>query len=212
VAAILDLDPIATFTHDLPVANPLYAYPPVPAEQLAQGEQLAIHTFGNLLSGIRSPRHMYMGAWRDPDPLGFLPGGEDEPPTSILLTVMCGVAPYETPASLVDAATIYNAVDRSRLRIDLARREGEWRPTFIEVEVNGPALKSMFRSVWKGDDIAQLDLEFGMTPPATRNGPLDFAFRATMPGKFNANDPVAGPTARIQVYGTVGPLPKWVNF
>ncbi len=212
MAAILVLDPIATFTHDLAVANPLYAYPPVAAEQLAQGEQLAIHTFGDLLSGIRSPRHMYMGAWRDPDPHGFLPGGENEPPTSILLTVMCGVAPYETPASLVDAATIYNSVDRSRLRIDLARQEGEWRPTFIEVEVNGQALQSMFRSVWKGDDIAQLDLEFGMTPPGTRNAPLSFAFRATMPRKFNANDPVTGPTARIHAYGTVDPLPKWVNF
>lgn len=210
--AILDLDPIATFTHDLPVTSPLFAYPPVAADELAQGEQLAIYTFGDLASGLRSPRHMYMGAWRDPDPNGYLPGRDAEPPSSLLLMVACGVAPYESSTSLVEMATAYNTVDRARLRMDLERDCDGFRPTYIEVEVSGLALKSMFRSVWKGDDIASLDLEFGLTPPATRRDPLSFAFRATMPRKYNAADPVTAPTARIQVYGTVEPLPKWVNY
>lgn len=209
---ILELDPIATFTHDLSVASPLHAYPPVPAEQLGQGEQLALHTFGSLLSGIRSPRHMYMGAWRDPDPRSGLPGGEAEPPTSLLLMVMCGVAPYESPPSLLEMANAFNTLDRARLRLDLARVDDGFQPSFLEVEVSGLALNSPFRSVWKGDEISSLDVDLELKLPATRADALYFSFRGTLPRRFNAGEKVSDPTAHVQVEGRVEPLPRWVNY
>ncbi|MDP9422313.1 MAG: hypothetical protein M3Q19_05675 [Pseudomonadota bacterium] len=209
---VLDLDPIATFTHDLPVANPLYAYPPVPAEQLGQVEQLALHSFGSLLNGIRSPRHMYMGAWRDPDPRSGLPGGEAEPPTSLLLMVMCGIAPYESPSSLLDLANAFNTVDRARLRIDFVREGDAFRPSFVEVEVSGLALKSPFRSVWNGDEIGSLDADFEITAPASRYDAMRFAFRGTLPRRFNAGEELSDPVAHVRVEGRVDPLPRWVNY
>ena len=210
--AVLALDPIATFTHDLPVASPLHAYPPVPADELNQGEQLALYTFGNLLAGIQSPRHMYMGAWRDPDPHAGLPGGEEKPPTSLLLMVMCGVAPYETPRSIIEMAQQFNTRDQARLRVDLARVDGGFRPSWLEVEITGEGLKRGFRSVWAGDEIAALDLDFELSPPATRADPLGFKLRGKLPRRYNKGEAVTDPTARIQVEGTVNPLPRWVNY
>jgi hypothetical protein len=68
-AAPPPLEPIAILTHDYSPRSPLQSWPPVPAEVLHQGEQLAIHTFGSLLHDIGSPRHIYPASWRDPNPV-----------------------------------------------------------------------------------------------------------------------------------------------
>jgi hypothetical protein len=111
--AILPLEPVAVFTHDYSSRSPLSSWPPVPAEGLHQGEMLAIQTFGSLLQEIRSPRHIYFTAWRDPSPEGYALSEQDKPPTAILFVAQFGVAPYETSPSLIETAEMFNRLDRA---------------------------------------------------------------------------------------------------
>lgn len=138
--AILSLEPIAVFTHNFRSRSPLSSWPPVPAEQIHQGEMLAFKAFGSLLEGIRSPAHIYMASWRDPDPRGYPETEQDEPPTSIFFVGNFGVAPYKTTPSLIETADMFNRLDRALLRMKLVRDEGgSFRLDDLEVEMTDPS-------------------------------------------------------------------------
>ena len=81
----------------------------------------AIKTFGSLLADIRSPRHIYFTWWRDPGTGGHRPAEKDKPPTAILFGAQFGIAPYETSASLLETAEMFNRLDRAQLRLDSVR-------------------------------------------------------------------------------------------
>jgi hypothetical protein len=213
--AILPLDPIATFTHDYTSGSPLHSWPPVPAETLHQGEQLAIRTFGSLLQDIRSPRHIYFAAWRDPDPASGLPDMQDKAPTGILFFAHFGAAPYETPVSLVELAELYNAYDRAHVRLDLARGDdGSFQLDSLELELNDPSSPKgrHFRSVWHGEEIKGLDLSLQLDPPTTRLDPFRFHIRGRLPRRYNRGAEVEQEHVEFTASGGAMPLPSWVNY
>ena len=212
--AILQLDPIATFTHDYASRSPLQSWPPVPAEELHQGELLAIKAFGSLLEGIRSPRHMYMACWRDPDP-SRLPGEEGKPPTAILFSAQFGVAPYETTRSLLEMAEMFNGLDRAGLRLDLVRdADGEFRLDGLELELNDPSSgkERRFRSCWQGEEIKGLDLSLQFDAPATRRDPFRFHIRGRRPWRYNRGAEIESEHVEFSASGGAMPLPSWVNY
>ena len=213
--AILPLEPVAVFTHDYASRSPLSSWPPVPAETLHQGERLALHTFGALLEGIRSPRHIYFTAWRDPDPHSKLPGEEDKRPTGILFMAQFGVAPYESSGSLVELAEMYNRQDRARLRLDLVREgEGPFRLDALEMELNDPSSPKgrHFRSCWQGEEIARLDLSLQFDAPATRRDPFRFHIRGRLPRRYNRDAKIEQEHVEFTASGGAMPLPSWVNY
>jgi len=213
--AILPLEPIAIFTHDFRSQSPLRSWPPVPAENLHQGEMLALHTFGSLLEGIRSPRHIYFASWRDPDPNAYPEAERSKPPTSIFFVGNFGVAPYEVTASLIETAEMFNRLDRALLRFTLVRDEhGSFRLDDLEVEMTDPSPTKprMFRSCWKGEDIAGLDLSLQFDAPATRLDPFRFHMRARLPRRYNRNDPIEEEHVEFTASGGAMPLPSWVNY
>ena len=212
----LSLDPIAVFTHDFRSKSPLMCWPPVPAEQLHQGEKLAIHAFGSLLADIRSPRHLYSASWRDPDPKAYPESEQDKPPTSILFVGNFGVAPYELSPSLLETAEMFNRLDRALLRLKLARDgEGELRLDALELEMTGPQSEkaSMFRSCWKGaEEIRALDLSLQFDAPATRRDPFRFHLQARLPRRYNCGEKIEAEHVAFTASGGAMPLPKWVNY
>lgn len=213
--AILPLEPIAVLTHDFPSRSPLHAWPPVPAEALHQGEQLAIHAFGDLLKDIRSPRHIYFTAWRDPDPNSGRPGEQDKPPTRILLHAQFGVAPYEVSASLVETAEMFNRLDRASLGLDLARDAGgDFQLASLQLEMTDPSSEKgrMFRSCWKGEEIRTLDLSLQFTPPASRTDSFRFHLQARLPRRYNRGAEIEQEHVSFSASGGAMPLPHWVNY
>jgi hypothetical protein len=213
--AHLTLDPIAIFTHDHASHSPLNSYPPVPADTLHQGELLAIKAFGSLMEGVRSPRHMYMACWRDPDFHGLLPGNEDKPPTRILLSAQFGRAPYETSASLLEMAEMFNRLDRAGLRLDFLRdADGLLRLDSLELEMNCPssAKDRLFRSCWKGAEVSSLDLSVQFHAPATRRDPFRFHIRGRLPRRYNHGETIEGEHVEFSASGGAMPIPSWVNY
>ena len=212
---VLPLEPIAVFTHDYGSKSPLKSWPPVPAEAIHQGEALALHAFGDLLKDIRSPRHIYFAAWRDTDPRGYLPGEEANPPTAILFSAQFGVAPYETSASLLDLANMFNLRDRAGLRLDFVRDdEGMLRLNGLELEMNDPSSGTdrHFRSCWQGDEIGGLDLSLQFDAPATRLDPIRFHISARLPRRYNRGAKIEDERVEFTASGGAMPLPRWVNY
>ena len=212
---ILSLEPIAVLAHDYHSRSPLRSWPPVPAEDLHQGEMLAIKAFGSLLDGIRSPRHIYFASWRDPDPSGYLEGEQDKPPTRILFGGLFGVAPYETSISLLETAEMFNRLDRAHLRLDLVRdEEGNFRLEGLEVDLNDSSSERdrHFRSCWKGEEIQGLDLSLQFDAPETRHDPFRFHFRARLPRRYNRGAAIEQEYVELTASGGAMPLPRWVNY
>jgi len=213
--AVLSLEPIAVFTHDFRSQSPLHSWPPVVAEEIHQGEALAINTFGSLLDAFRSPRHIYFASWRDPDPKWHSETERDKPPTAILFAAQFGVAPYETSSSLIETAEMFNRLDRAQLRLDLVRDEdGAFRLDGLEVEMNDPHSPKarMFRSCWKGEEIKRLDLSLQFDAPTTRLDPFRFHIRARLPRRYNRRDPIEQEHVEFSASGGAMPLPSWVNY
>jgi hypothetical protein len=212
---ILGLEPIAVFTHDHDSPSPLRSWPPVPAEQLHQGEMLAIRTFGSLLEHIRSPGHFYFASWRDPDPAGYPEAERGRPPTAILFAAQFGVAPYETTPSLLETAEMFNRLDRAQLRLDLVRGDdGDFRLDALEVELNAPSSKRErhFRSCWKAEEIKTLDLSLQFDAPASRLDPFRFDLRARLPRRYNHGAAIELEHVEFAASGGAMPLPRWVNY
>lgn len=213
--AVLPLEPIAVLSHNYRSQSPLCSWPPVPAAELHQGERLAINTFGSLLDGIRSPRHMYFTSWRDPDPKGLLPIEHGKPPTGILLVALFGVAPYESSQDIMETAAMLNELDRARLRLDLVRgSDSAFGLDGLELELNNPNSKTgqAFRSCWKGDEIAGLDLSLQFDAPLTRNDPFRFHLSARLPRRYNHGAVIEQEHVEFTASGGAMPLPRWINF
>jgi hypothetical protein len=212
---IAGLEPIAVFEHDYNSRSPLRCWPPVPAERLHQGEMLALRMFGSLLEDIRSPRHIYFASWRDPDPAGYLEGEQDKPPTAILFAAQFGVAPYETSASLLETAEMFNRLDRAQLRLDLVRDDdGSFRLEAIEVELNDTSSEKdrHFRSTWKGEEIKALDLSLQFDAPPSRLDPFRFHLHARLPRRYNRGAAIEHEHVEFTASGGAMPLPRWVNY
>lgn len=213
--AILSLEPVAILTHDYASRSPLSSWPPVPADVLHQGELLALKAFGSLLQDIRSPRHLYMASWRDPDCHSRLPGEEDKPPTGVLFGAQFGVAPYETSPSLVEMAEMFNRLDRAHLRLDLVRDgEGPLRLDAVQLELNDPTSDKgrHFRSCWQGEEIRGLDLSLQFDAPATRRDPFRFHIRGRLPRRYNRGARIEQEFVEFAASGGAMPLPPWVNY
>jgi hypothetical protein len=213
--AVLALEPVAVFTHDYDSTSPLRSWPPVPAEQLHQGEMLAVKMFGSLLDDIRSPRHIYFASWRDPDPAGYPEEERGKPPTAILFVAQFGVAPYETTPSLLETAEMFNRLDRAQLRLYLVRGDdGAFRLDALQVELNAPASKTdrHFRSCWKGEELKGLDLSLQFDPPTSRLDPFRFHLRARLPRRYNHGAAIEREHVEFTASGGAMPLPRWVNY
>ena len=211
----LSLQPIAIFEHDYHARSPLYSWPPTPSDELKQGEALALRMFGAILKDIRSPQHPYFAAWRDPDPASFAETEHDQPPTSILFNAQFGLAPREMSAPLVEAAEMFARLDRARLRLDMVRNDaGMFRVDGLELEINdvGSQKGRHFRSCWKGDEIADLDLSLQFEAPATRTDPFKFHIRGRLPRRYNRGQPIEREHVAFTVSGGAMPLPPWVNY
>lgn len=213
VQKVVPLDPIAVFTHDLGSASPLQSWPPVPAEELHQGEQMARQAFGEILSRIRSPRHLYATIWRDPDPHVRL-GEQDQPPTGILLAASFGMAPYELSSSLLETAEMFNTLERANLRLDFVRHgEGDFRLDSLTLEISDPARNlNHFRSCWKGEELAGLDLAVQFDAPATRQHPLRFHVQGRLPRRYNQKSRIEDQRVAFTASGGAMPMPDWANY
>lgn len=212
---ILPLEPIAVLTHNHRSESPLHSWPPVPADDLHQGELLALHTFGSLLKGIRSPRHIYYASWRDPDPSAYLATDESQAPTGVLFGAQFGLAPFETSLSLEDTANMFNQLDRAQLRLDLTRREdGSLGISWLELELNEPSSGTdrSFRSCWTGEEAKQLDLSVHFQAPETRAGSFRFHMSGRLPRRANRNAPIQKEHVEFTASGGAMPLPSWFNY
>jgi hypothetical protein len=212
---VLPLDPIAIFTHNHASYSPLNSYSPVPADTLHQGELLAIKAFGSLLEGIRSPRHMYMACWRDPDFHGQLPENQTKAPNRILVSAQFGRAPYETPASLLELAEMFNRLDRAGLRLEFVRdADGVLRLDSLELELNSPlsATDRLFRSCWKGAEVSSLDVAVQFHAPATRLDPFRFHMQGRLPRRYNHGEKIEREHVEFSASGGAMPIPPWVNY
>jgi len=212
---VLPLEPIAVFTDDFRSRSPLLSWPPVPAEQIHQGEALALHAFGSLLKDIRSPRHIYFASWRDPDPQAYPETERDKPPTAILFAAQFGVAPYKTTVSLVETAEMFNRLDRAHLRLDLARDgDGALRLDGLDVELNDTVTENArtFRSCWKGEEIRGLDVSLQFDAPATRRDAFRFHIHARLPRRSNRGAEIEKEHVEFTASGGAMPLPNWVNY
>ncbi len=209
---IVPIDPIAVLTHDLGSTSPLHSWPPVPADDLHQGEQLAVHAYGEFVSGIRSPRHFYATMWRDPDPNT---GRErDKAPTGILLSASFGIAPYELTNSLVESAEMFNTLDRANLNLGFVQDgNGGFQLDSLVLELSDP-LRNLrhFRSCWKGDELAAVDLAVQIDAPATRNGPVRFHVQGRLPRRYNHGARVEDQYVAFSASGGAMPMPDWVNY
>ena len=213
--ASLSLEPIAVFTHDFGSHSPLMSWPPVPSDQLHQGEAMAIHAFGSLLKDIRSPRHIYFASWRDPGPKGHPESERDKPPTAILFAAQFGIAPYETSPSLVETAEMFNRLDRAQLRLDLVGDgDSGFRLDGLTVELNDTASGKArdFRSCWKGEEIRGLDLSLQFDAPATRRDAFRFHIHARLPRRYNEGAEIEREHVEFTASGGAMPLPRWVNY
>ncbi len=209
---IVSIDPIAVLTHDLGSASPLQSWPPVPADNLHQGEQLAVHAYGEFVSGIRSPRHLYATMWRDPDPNA---GRErDKAPTGILLSANFGIAPYELTNSLLETAEMFNTLDRASLGLSFVQNGyGDYQLDSFTIELSDPAKQlHHFRSCWKGGELAAVDLVVQIDAPATRNGPLRFHLQGRLPRRTNHGAPIEDQYVAFTASGGAMPIPDWVNY
>jgi len=209
---IVSIDPIAVLTHDLGSTSPLQSWPPILADDLHQGEQLAVHAYGEFVSGIRSPRHLYATMWRDPDPNA---GRErDKAPTGILLSANFGIAPYELTSSLVETAEMFNTLDRASLGLCFVRQgQGSYQLDSLTLELSDP-LKQLhhFRSCWKGAELATADLAVQIDAPATRNGPLRFHLQGRLPRRYNHGARIEDQYVAFTASGGAMPMPDWVNY
>lgn len=212
---VLPLKPIAVLSHNYESQSPLRSWPPVPADELHQGERLAINTFGSLLDGVRSPRHMYFTSWRDPDPKSLSPTEHGKQPTGILLVALFGVAPYESSPDIMETAAMFNELDCARLRLDLTRGDDSaFRLAGLELELNNPNSKTgrAFRSCWRDDEITGLDLSLQFDAPLTRNDPFRFHLSARLPRRYNHGAVIEQDHVEFTTSGGAMPLPRWVNF
>ena len=212
---VLELEPVAIFSHDYGSTSPLHSWAPVPAEEIHQGEMLALKMFGSLLEHIRSPRHIYFASWRDPDPSAYPEEEQDKPPTAILFAAQFGVAPYETSASLLELAEMFNRLDRAQLRLDLVRgADGCFALDGLELELNDTSAGTdrHFRSVWKGEEVRSLDLSLQFDAPATRLHPFRFHLHGRLPRRYNRGAAIEGEHVEFSASGGAMPLPRWVNF
>ncbi len=209
---IVSIDPIAVLTHDLGSTSPLQSWPPVPADNLHQGEQLAVHAFGEFVNGIRAPQHLYATMWRDPDPNA---GRErDMPPTGILLSANFGIAPYELTSSLVETAEMINTLDRASLALCfVGQGQGSYQLDSLMLELSDP-FKQLhhFRSCWKGAELAAVDLVVQIDAPATRNGPLRFHLQGRLPRRYNHGARIEDQCVAFTASGGAMPMPDWVNY
>ena len=213
--AVLPLEPVAVLEHDYSSCTPLRSWPPVPAEALHQGELLAIHAFGSLLEGIRSPRHIYFASWRDPDPAAQREAGQDSPPAAILFLAQFGLAPYETSSSLLEMAEMFSRLDRAHLRLDLVRDDcASFRLDALELEIHDPSApkERHFRSCWKGEEIRSVDLSLQFDAPATRADPFRFHLRGRLPRRYNHGAAIEQEHVAFTASGGAMPLPAWVNY
>ena len=211
----LQLDPIAMFEHDYGKGARLFAYPPVPADELHDGERLALHTFGALLNEIKSPAHIYSAAWRDPSPAGFRGADDPSPPTALLFSGLFGKAAYTTGRSLVETAEMYNRLDRASLRIDCKRADdGTLALDAITLEIVDEAVPNgtLFRSCWKAGELAQLDLTVHFEEPKARRDPFRFHVQGCLPRRYNHGAKIEDTFASFCASGGAMPLPPWVNF
>lgn len=209
---IVSIDPIAVMTHDLGSTSPLQSWPPIPSPDLHQGEQLAVHAFGELVSGIRSPRHLYATMWRDPDPIARRE--REKAPTGILLSANFGVAPYELTNSLVETAEMFNKLDRANLGLSFVQTcHGDYQLDSLTVEISDP-LKNLnhFRSCWKGGELAAVDVAVQLDAPATRSGPLRFHLQGRLPRRYNHGAPIEDKYVAFTASGGAMPMPDWVNY
>ena len=212
---MISSEPLAVLRHDYHSRSPLYSWAPTPAEDLHQAELVAIKMFGSLLKDIRSPKHRYFACWRDPDPAGFAPTEQDQPPIAILVNATFALEPYAIPGSLLAAAEMLNQLDHARLRLDLVRDDvGSFELDALEFEINDAAGANgrHFRSCWKGEEIEGLDLSFQCDAPATRAGPFRFHLSARLPRRYNRGAAIEQEHVGFTASGTAMPLPRWVNY
>ncbi|AWW73512.1 hypothetical protein CD351_03605 [Erythrobacter sp. KY5] len=211
----LQLDPIAVFEHDYGGQTTLRSYPPIPAEDLHQGEMMAQRAFGSLLSEIKSPAHIYHAAWRDPVPEARTDEWEKQAPKALLFSGGFGIAPYKTSTSLVDTAEMYNRLDRAHLRIDCDRPDsGALKLKSLTLEINDGASQSgrLFRSCWQAGELKGQDLTLHFEEPGTRLDAFRFHVQGRLPRRYNHGAQIEDEFVQFSTSGGAMPLPPWVNY
>lgn len=204
-------DPIATFTHDAGGAATLFAYQPEPALVTRQGEQMANRLYG--IIDTRSPKTPYICVWRDPDPTRFRAGADAGPPNKILMACGFGAGAWCPPANLAEHATQAMQRDEARVTMGWDRSDGEYRLTRLEVSVTNFAEGRDFRSVWFGDEVAQLAFdrcEIGF--PASPVDAIGFVVTGSLPRRYNQREAPKEPTTTFTMTGTAPPIPDWVLY
>jgi hypothetical protein len=207
---ILPLEPIATFTHNFRSHSPLFAWPPVPADDFHQAEQIAGKTFESLMV----PRHFYHAVWEDASPDAWRLSEQDKPPATIRFLACFGVAPYELRSSLIEAAEIYNRLDRANLRLEFIRDEDNaFRPKLIILEMTDPSseIVSVFRSDWRGAEVNTLDLSLQFDAPLTRREPFRFHIRGRLPRRLNQTSVIEKEHVEFIASGGAMPRPQWLK-
>ena len=134
---------------------------------------------------------------------------------AILFMAQFGLEPYETSASIVELADMFNRLDRAGLRLDLARdSDGDFRLEALELEMNDPKSPKgcHFRSCWQGEEIRRLDLTLNFHAPETRRDPFRFQIHGRLPRRYNRGAEIEPEHVEFTASGGAMPLPKWINY
>lgn len=199
--------PVATLRHDLGGRQTLHAYVLEPAAETRQMDRM----YG---LGIRSPRTPYLCAWRDPGRLAASGAGAAGP-GSVFLVCVFGADDWSPPAEYLREAEERMRRDEAVLRAQWDRDGDTYRLTRFEVEIRvrggGPGMD--FRSVNFGDAVAELDMrQAEISFPASASNSMTFRISAVLPRRFNRGEAAGPPLVSLDIAGTAGPTPRWLNY
>ncbi|WP_369025260.1 hypothetical protein [Qipengyuania sp. RANM35] len=198
---------IASCTHDLGGETRLFSYAPVADTRIHQGEAMAIKAFG---IPVRSPLTPYISVWHSE----FSPRMDAHtPPKKVYLNAIFGDDPWHPPASLVEHAELRQRRDELIFAAVWAVDGADPVLERFAVEIRADGGHTHFRSMHDDENARMLDIAWGsLHLPAHGADNVSFNLRAVMPERYNFREDLRGRRVEVNLTGSAGPIPGWINY
>ncbi|MEM7633943.1 MAG: hypothetical protein AAF299_05250 [Pseudomonadota bacterium] len=194
-------------SHDFNGKSELFSYRAKASEELRQAEALEKKAYGQLAAKVKSPSTIFMCLWRNPSRRKLA----DDRPAEIFLSCSFAPTPVENPRSLVEMAEIYNSIDRANLKAMWEYRNGNYRLSRFNVEIQ--ADRKSYRSINQAADIPQIQVvQNEMTFPQNVEDPFRFNLRSQLPSRRKPGDIQRDTIVSVNFSGMAEPMPDWVNY
>lgn len=115
------------------------------------------------------------------------------------------------PRSIVEMAEIYNSIDRANLKAMWEYRNGNYRLSRFNVEIQ--ADRKSYRSINQAADIPQIQVvQNEMTFPQNVEDPFRFNLQSQLPSRRKPGDIQRDTIVSVNFSGMAEPMPDWVNY